>query len=504
MGSAILFSKVEGAESRFPDFLAELRGFLTHYGVPVETPEAVSTLADRVAAAGAFRDDLASMLNVLCAAEERISYLELLGLLLVATAGSEEAPFLALDAGAEEPVQRIFNFVVEVRQPPSSQTEAPESASMQDEETDPVEPEVYVANAGIQDLAPLTFPAPSIPAAGDMASAESRGSVLARALAIAADEDGFGQKTPAEPLQHRHTVQSGEPLARTTVKEADAPLTPLLHPSREELRSRGLPAWAVGVAGVLLGLLIGWLWQRHAAPSPSLGSEKATAAAPSAAAPARVNESARTHRERVARSAQEEIEAAVAASASGSAEPETGNAGALPTPRGGTNASKRHEERAVDAMVAPSKGMTITRPVVSAAATKAVRTLPEAMAPNVRVVDLNAAAEPPGPAGHGPHVRLPGVVTGSSGIMAANVISAPAPAYPPEASAAKVQGEVVIEAVVGRDGLVKEARVVSGPEMLREAAMNAVQRWQYKPYEVDGTPAEIATTARLEFRLNGQ
>ncbi len=86
--------------------------------------------------------------------------------------------------------------------------------------------------------------------------------------------------------------------------------------------------------------------------------------------------------------------------------------------------------------------------------------------------------------------------------MAANLISSPAPEYPAIATAQKVQGEVVIAAVVDRDGHVSEARVISGPELLRDAALRAVQNWRYRPYEVDGTPTEIATTARLQFRLN--
>jgi TonB family protein len=85
--------------------------------------------------------------------------------------------------------------------------------------------------------------------------------------------------------------------------------------------------------------------------------------------------------------------------------------------------------------------------------------------------------------------------------MAANLVSSPAPAYPAQASAARVQGEVIIEAVVGKDGSVVDTRVVSGPPMLRDAALNAVQRWRYRPFEVDGKPSEIATTARVDFHL---
>ena len=95
----------------------------------------------------------------------------------------------------------------------------------------------------------------------------------------------------------------------------------------------------------------------------------------------------------------------------------------------------------------------------------------------------------------------PSVVAGSAGIMAANVLSSPAPAYPTQATASHVQGEVVIQAVVGRDGRVIETRVVSGPVPLQAAALGAVSRWNYRPYVVGGKPAEIATTAILDFRL---
>jgi len=95
------------------------------------------------------------------------------------------------------------------------------------------------------------------------------------------------------------------------------------------------------------------------------------------------------------------------------------------------------------------------------------------------------------------------VHSASAGIMAGNVISSPSPAYPVEALSAGVQGEVMVRAVGGRDGNVAEARVVSGPPLLREAAVHAVEQWQYRPYLVDGKPAVIGTTAIVEFKLAG-
>lgn len=85
--------------------------------------------------------------------------------------------------------------------------------------------------------------------------------------------------------------------------------------------------------------------------------------------------------------------------------------------------------------------------------------------------------------------------------MAANVMFSPAPVYPPAASAAHVQGEVRVRAVVGRDGDVIDARVVSGPPLLRDAALEAVERWRYRPYMQYGKPVAVATTAILDFQI---
>jgi TonB family protein len=88
--------------------------------------------------------------------------------------------------------------------------------------------------------------------------------------------------------------------------------------------------------------------------------------------------------------------------------------------------------------------------------------------------------------------------------MAANLIWSPTPAYPVAASEAKVEGEVTVNALVGKEGNVLSARVVSGPPLLREAALKAVEKWQYRPYFVSGKPAVIATTAIIDFELTHQ
>ena len=89
----------------------------------------------------------------------------------------------------------------------------------------------------------------------------------------------------------------------------------------------------------------------------------------------------------------------------------------------------------------------------------------------------------------------------SLGMMAANILYSPAPAYPTAAAVAHVQGQVRIQAEVDRDGSVASARVVSGPPLLRDAALDAVLRWRYRPRTLAGKPITAADTALLEFEL---
>jgi TonB family protein len=75
------------------------------------------------------------------------------------------------------------------------------------------------------------------------------------------------------------------------------------------------------------------------------------------------------------------------------------------------------------------------------------------------------------------------------------------PAYPPAAFASHVQGEVKVSADVDRDGHVASVRVISGPPLLRDAALDAVQRWRYRPYLSSGGPIRMAAIEILDFQI---
>jgi protein TonB len=76
------------------------------------------------------------------------------------------------------------------------------------------------------------------------------------------------------------------------------------------------------------------------------------------------------------------------------------------------------------------------------------------------------------------------------------------PVYPSIAQQASVQGYVIIEAVIGTDGRVKDARVLGGQPMLQEAALEAVKQWEYTPTLLGGVPVEVIMNVTVHFKLN--
>ena len=95
----------------------------------------------------------------------------------------------------------------------------------------------------------------------------------------------------------------------------------------------------------------------------------------------------------------------------------------------------------------------------------------------------------------------PRMVDVSSGVMAANLVSASPPSYPKLASLTHMQGEVVMQAIISKDGTVQNLHVIQGHHLLRGAAKNAVRTWQYHPYLVNGKPVEVATIVSVDFTL---
>lgn len=86
-------------------------------------------------------------------------------------------------------------------------------------------------------------------------------------------------------------------------------------------------------------------------------------------------------------------------------------------------------------------------------------------------------------------------------VMAGNLLSAPRPEYPASARAAHIAGTVVLQATISRAGSIRTLHAIKGPAALRQAAVDAVRSWRYKPYTIDGQPVDVATTVYVEFSL---
>lgn len=73
------------------------------------------------------------------------------------------------------------------------------------------------------------------------------------------------------------------------------------------------------------------------------------------------------------------------------------------------------------------------------------------------------------------------------------------PVYPDAARQQRLQGAVALDAVVGKDGIVREVRVISGDSQLTSAAVDAVRQWRFKPYLLNGSPVAFQTQITLNF-----
>jgi protein TonB len=87
--------------------------------------------------------------------------------------------------------------------------------------------------------------------------------------------------------------------------------------------------------------------------------------------------------------------------------------------------------------------------------------------------------------------------------MATLLIKKVPPEYPDEARRKHIRGTVVLHGVISKDGDVAEVSVVSGDPVLIPAAIEAVKRWQYRPYLLNGQPVEVETQFQLNFVLSG-
>ena len=127
--------------------------------------------------------------------------------------------------------------------------------------------------------------------------------------------------------------------------------------------------------------------------------------------------------------------------------------------------------------------------------------------------DETAGAEPPSiPAGSmnqsvlngvlSAKVSLPGLSAPvSQGVSGGQLVHRVPPVYPAQARLQRLEGTVVLAATVMEDGTVRDVKVVEGPPVLAQSAVDAVKYWRYKPYELDGKPVKIETRITINFKF---
>jgi len=86
-------------------------------------------------------------------------------------------------------------------------------------------------------------------------------------------------------------------------------------------------------------------------------------------------------------------------------------------------------------------------------------------------------------------------------VMQANLIHQVLPTYPQIAKTAHISGTVVLHAIIAKDGTVQQLQFISGPPLLKMAAMEAVKQWRYKPTLLNTQPVQVDTTISVVFNL---
>jgi protein TonB len=86
-------------------------------------------------------------------------------------------------------------------------------------------------------------------------------------------------------------------------------------------------------------------------------------------------------------------------------------------------------------------------------------------------------------------------------VKTASPISQVPPVYPAIAKNQHISGDVRVDALIDANGRVTTMKIISGPTLLHQAAMDALRQWKYRPATLDGKPVAMHLTVTLQFRL---
>ena len=109
---------------------------------------------------------------------------------------------------------------------------------------------------------------------------------------------------------------------------------------------------------------------------------------------------------------------------------------------------------------------------------------------------------PPPPVEAAPQPDVPSSIVVGGAVQAARIIHKVAPAYPPLARQARIEGVVKLEAVIAEDGAIDQLQTLSGHPLLVPAALQAVRQWRYRPTLLNNRPVRVVTQVEVRFQLH--
>jgi periplasmic protein TonB len=312
----------------------------------------------------------------------------------------------------------------------------------------------------------------------------------------------------------RRMNASAPPAWRTEVDEhREAPAPRFSTYAADERPQRGFPFKAIAVAMVLVSFaLFGYSWYRGRHTStpgdqpqtPTAMPQQQPAEGPSSALPSSASVSpssgqADSSTEMAGGSASEapaipvtpapKPSKPVAAKAAEATATDTTTDLEMPPAPLIVEGGKRHSNSSPqqsEAQLAP--------PSLDAVASTAKPGLP-GMVGSAKVNVPKLAATPP------PPPQIPQRIQVSQGVTQGLLVRQVKPQYPAMARESRVEGDVLLSAVIDKDGAVSDVRAISGPALLIPAALQAVRQWRYKPYLLNGQPVEVETQIKVQFRL---
>jgi TonB family protein len=148
----------------------------------------------------------------------------------------------------------------------------------------------------------------------------------------------------------------------------------------------------------------------------------------------------------------------------------------------------------------PSQTSGQAKEIAESAAVNASTPAPRTEVPAKSVEPIPAAAES---ATNESHSGSPRRVRVPEGVSSKLLIKTIAPAYPVLARQAHIQGDVVLDADISKEGAVETLKVISGNPLLIQAALNAAKQWRFKPYVQNGEPVAVNTRIIVGFALSG-